>query len=43
MLKQIRAADANSEEFRYLPGDAAVLVQIIQIEGPVEFVGDGPS
>lgn len=29
--------------FRYFSGDAAVLVEVVQVEGPVEFVSDGAS
>lgn len=29
--------------WKYLSGDAAVLVEIVQIKGPVEFISDGAS
>lgn len=33
----------GSDWLVYLSGDAAVLVDIIQIKGPVEFISDGAS
>lgn len=38
-----KSADTNSEVFQYLSGDAAVLVEVVQIKDPVEFVSDGAS
>lgn len=48
ITNQIRAADITAgremrEWLKYLSGDAAVFVEIVQIEGPVEFISDGAS
>lgn len=35
--------ESGRERFKHLSGYAAILVQVVQIEGPVEFVSDGAS
>lgn len=40
---QLSHKPREREQFEYLPGDAAIFVEIVQIKGPVEFICDGSS
>lgn len=37
------SSDRSREPCEHLSGDAAILVEIVQVEGPVEFISNGAS